>query len=153
MTDSSISAILHDALGQYQCRQALLISSAGAILSSTHAAFGPSLPPSIGPIAVNALAAAAELDRLLGLGEPFFQLRRAQSQDLLLCHLRSGLILLAVFPAGIDEDSASSFASLLLNRIEAIQPGLDSLPAPLALPATLRGDSLALLDQLFARSA
>ncbi|MFN8685371.1 MAG: hypothetical protein ACK6DZ_12235 [Acidobacteriota bacterium] len=153
MTNSSLSGILHDLPGQYQCRQALLISPAGTILSSTHSGFSPSLPPSIGPIAVNALATAAELDRLLGIGEPCFQLRRGQSQNLLLCHLRSGLILLAAFPAGIDEESASAFASFLLNRLEPIQLPSESLPAPLALPATLRGDSLALLDQLFARSA
>jgi hypothetical protein len=153
MTPSNLSSFLLDSLGHDQCCQALLVSRAGTIVSSAAAAHCQPLPSSLGPIAAGAFSTSAQLDRLLGAGEPSLHLHRGLTQDLLLCPLSSGMILVAAFPAGISEDRAASFASTLNARLAAVLPQAQSHPArPLLTPET-RDASLALLNQLFAHSA
>lgn len=152
MINSSLSGILQDAIGRDQCRQVLLVSRVGTMVSSAAGDFLP-LSPNIGPIVASTFSTGGELGRLLGIGEQNFQLRRGHRQDLLLCQMPSGMILVAAFPVRVDEERAVAFASGLIDQIEALTPRHDPYADRPALPPELRDASLSLLDQLFAHAA
>jgi predicted regulator of Ras-like GTPase activity (Roadblock/LC7/MglB family) len=153
MMNSSLSGILHDALGQQECRQLLLVSRVGTLIASAVRDSEP-LSPALAPIVASNFATGSELSRLLGNGECEYLLQRGHRQDFFLCQMpRSGMILAATFPVQVTESATLEFATRLLNQIESLTPSLDAYADPLPLPPEIRQASLSLLDQLFPAAA
>jgi predicted regulator of Ras-like GTPase activity (Roadblock/LC7/MglB family) len=153
MMNSSLSAILNDALGQQECRQLLLVSRVGTLIASA-GRDSESLSPAIAPIVASNFATGSELSRLLGSGECEYLLQRGHQQDFFLCQIpRGGMILAATFPAQVAESATLELATRLIHQIEALTPSLDAYADPLPLPPEIRQASLSLLDQLFPAAA
>lgn len=152
MINSSLSGILQDSIGREQCRQVLLVSRVGTMVASAGKE-SQSFPPSLGPIVASTFGTGGELGRLLGVGEQNFQLQRCRRQDLLICQMPSGMILVATFPVQVDEERATAFASLLISQIEALTPSTDAYSDRPALAPELRDEVLALVDRIFSQAA
>ncbi len=153
MTNSSLSGILQDALGQDNCRQVLLVSRVGTVVAGA-ARDSQALSPSIGPIVASTFATGSELGRLLGAGEHSFHFQRGRRQDLVLCQMpSSGMILAAAFPVQVSEETALAFASEVIEQIETLTPTTHVYSDPPELTSDLRDEATALIDQLFAPAA
>lgn len=152
MINSSLSGILQDAIGREQCRQVLLVSRVGTVVASAHTE-SQHFAPSIGPIVAATLSTGGELGRMLGVGEHNFQIQRGRRQDMLLCQMPSGMILVATFPVQVDEDKALTFAGNLIDQVEALTPATLAYADRPGLAPELRDEAVALLDQIFATAA